>query len=139
MTAFSPAVRLVPQRIVIRVRHEVRGLLNCTGAGQESITAGPDAQLVVPLPGKAQRRGNISRPARFPPRLSTTRREQVAATCGKAFLKRAETLSQRLLGRDDFRRLRRLLRASAGHLPRARKAVQDPCYKQECRTISSLP
>ena len=51
-TLVGHRVRLVPQRVVIRVRHEVRGLLNCTGAGQESITAGPDSQLVVPLPGK---------------------------------------------------------------------------------------
>jgi hypothetical protein len=45
-------VRLVPQRIAIKVHHEVRGLLNCKGAGEELVTSGPDAQLVVPLPGK---------------------------------------------------------------------------------------
>jgi hypothetical protein len=45
-------VRLVPQRIAIRVHHIVRGLLNCSGAGEELITDGPDAQMVTPLPGK---------------------------------------------------------------------------------------
>jgi hypothetical protein len=51
-TLVGHRVRLVPQRIVIKVRHEVRGLANCRGAAQESITTGPDAQLVVPVPGK---------------------------------------------------------------------------------------
>jgi hypothetical protein len=45
-------VRLFPQRIALKVHHEVRGLLNCTGAGQEVVTDGPDAELVLPLPGK---------------------------------------------------------------------------------------
>ena len=45
----------------------------------------------------------------------------------------------RLFGRDGFRRRRRLLRTTIGHLLPARKAVQGPCYKQACRTISSLP
>ena len=51
-TLLGHRVRLVPQRIVTRVRHEVRGLLNCKSAGQESITVGRDARLVVPVPGK---------------------------------------------------------------------------------------
>jgi hypothetical protein len=51
-TLLGHRVRLVPRRIVTRVRQEVRGLLNCTGAAQEAITAGPDAQLIVPVSGK---------------------------------------------------------------------------------------
>src|SRR5262245_41489957 len=51
-TVVGHRVRLVPQRIATRVRHEVRGLLNCKGGGEEVIAGGPDAQLVLPLPGK---------------------------------------------------------------------------------------
>lgn len=51
-TLVGHRVRLVPQRIATRVHHEVRGLLNCRGAGEELITGGPEAQLVVPLRGK---------------------------------------------------------------------------------------
>jgi len=45
-------VRLVPQRIAIAVHHTVRGLLNCSGGGQESITDAPDGRMIVPVAGK---------------------------------------------------------------------------------------
>ncbi len=45
-------VRLVPQRVATRVHHVVRGLLNCSGAGEELIADAPDAQMIVPLPTK---------------------------------------------------------------------------------------
>jgi len=45
-------VRLVPKRVALRARHEVRGLLNCTGGGEEVVTEAPEAELVVPLEGK---------------------------------------------------------------------------------------
>ena len=45
-------VRLVPQRVALRVHHEVRGLLNCTGGGEEIVTEAPEAELVVLLEGK---------------------------------------------------------------------------------------
>ncbi len=51
-TLVGHRISLVPQRIATWVHHEVRGLLNCRGAGEELITGGPDAQLVVPLRGK---------------------------------------------------------------------------------------
>jgi hypothetical protein len=45
-------VRLVPQRIALKAHHEVRGLLNCTGGGEEVIAEGPGGELVVPIRGK---------------------------------------------------------------------------------------
>ena len=42
-------VRLVPQRVALSAHHEVRGLLNCTGGGEEVVTGAPEAELVVPL------------------------------------------------------------------------------------------
>lgn len=45
-------IRLVPQRIALKARHEVRGLLNCTGGGEEVVAEAPPAELVVPLKGK---------------------------------------------------------------------------------------
>jgi hypothetical protein len=44
-------IRLVSERIALKARHEVRGLLNCTGTGQEILTAGPASELIVPLRG----------------------------------------------------------------------------------------
>jgi len=51
-TLVGYSVRLVPARIATKVHHVVRGLLNCSGTGEELIVDGPDAQLVVTLPGK---------------------------------------------------------------------------------------
>jgi hypothetical protein len=45
-------VRLVPSRIALRARHTVRGLLNCTGGGEEIVTEAPEAEVVVPLEGR---------------------------------------------------------------------------------------
>ena len=45
-------VRLVPQRIALKARHQVRGLSNCTGGGEEVVTDAPEAELVVPISGK---------------------------------------------------------------------------------------
>lgn len=50
-TLVGHRVRLFPRRIALKVHHQVRGLLNCTGAGEEVVTDGPDAELVLPLPG----------------------------------------------------------------------------------------
>ena len=36
-------VRLVPQRVTLKARHEVRGLLNCTGGGEEVVADAPEA------------------------------------------------------------------------------------------------
>ena len=44
-------IRLVPLRIATRVQHTVRGLLNCSGSGQEVITDGPAGAVFVPFPG----------------------------------------------------------------------------------------
>ncbi len=44
-------VRLVPRRVALKAHHEVRGLLNCSGGGEEIVTEPPEAQVVVPLPG----------------------------------------------------------------------------------------
>lgn len=46
-------VRLVPRRVALRVHHEVRGLLNCAGGGEEVVAEAPEAELVVPVKGKA--------------------------------------------------------------------------------------
>src|SRR2546425_426807 len=86
-----------------------------------------------------QRRGEISRPVRFPQRLSTTLRGQVAESCWKASLRHAATLWRVCTGRDRFRGLRLPVRATTGHLPPVPRTVHGPCYKQVCRTISSLP
>src|SRR5260221_14526218 len=45
-------VRLAPQRVALIARHEVRGLLNCTGGGEEVVRDAPEAELVVPISGK---------------------------------------------------------------------------------------
>jgi hypothetical protein len=45
-------VQLIPQRIAINVHHEVHGLANCAGGGQEVITRGPDGEIVLPLQGR---------------------------------------------------------------------------------------
>jgi hypothetical protein len=52
-------VRLVPSRIALRARHEVRGLLNCTGGGQEMVADAPDAALVVPVGGSGSGPGGV--------------------------------------------------------------------------------
>lgn len=44
-------IRLVPERIALKAQHEVRGLLNCTGTGQQVVAEGPSAELIVPLRG----------------------------------------------------------------------------------------
>ncbi len=46
-------VRLVPQRIVLTARHQVRGLLNCTGGGKQVVADAPEAELVLPRRGAA--------------------------------------------------------------------------------------
>jgi hypothetical protein len=46
-------VRLIPQHISFKAQHEVRGLLNCTGGGDETVTEGPEGELVLPAPGKS--------------------------------------------------------------------------------------
>jgi hypothetical protein len=40
-------LRLIPERIALKARHEVRGLLNCTGTGHEILMQGPSAEIVV--------------------------------------------------------------------------------------------
>jgi hypothetical protein len=45
-------VRLAPQRVVLKALHEVRGLSNCTGGGEEVVTDAPEAEVVVPISGK---------------------------------------------------------------------------------------
>lgn len=52
-TLIGHRVRLLPRRIALNVHHQVRGLLNCTGAGREVVTDGPNGELVLPVPGKA--------------------------------------------------------------------------------------
>ena len=44
-------VRLAPERVALRVHHEVRGLLNCTAGGEEVVTGAPEAELVLPVSG----------------------------------------------------------------------------------------
>ena len=51
-TLVGHSVRLIPRRIAIDVRHEVRGLANCTGGGQEVVTGGPDGAMAMPVQGK---------------------------------------------------------------------------------------
>jgi len=41
-------IPLIPERIALKVWHQVRGLLNCIGTGQEEVTEGPGAALVIP-------------------------------------------------------------------------------------------
>lgn len=43
---------LVAETIALKVEHEVRGLLNCVGTGEEVVGEGSRAELVVPLPGE---------------------------------------------------------------------------------------
>jgi hypothetical protein len=42
-------IRLAPERIALKVWHQVRGLLNCIGAGQEEVTEDPGSAIVTPL------------------------------------------------------------------------------------------
>jgi hypothetical protein len=44
--------RLVPRRVAIKVHQEVRGLLNCTGEGEEVVSGAPEGRIVVPSPGR---------------------------------------------------------------------------------------
>ncbi len=43
-------IRLIPERIALKVWHRVRGLLNCVGAGQEEVTEDPGSAIVIPIP-----------------------------------------------------------------------------------------
>jgi hypothetical protein len=44
-------LRLVPEVITLKATHEVRGLLNCQGSGEESVANGPEGELIVPVQG----------------------------------------------------------------------------------------
>ncbi len=44
-------IPLTPDRVRLKVWHEVRGLLNCVGTGEETLEEGADAALIVPARG----------------------------------------------------------------------------------------
>ncbi len=45
-------IPLTPERIALKVWHQVRGLLNCIGAGQEEVTEDPGSAIVIPVRGE---------------------------------------------------------------------------------------
>jgi hypothetical protein len=51
-TDFALRIPLTPERIALKVWHQVRGLLNCIGAGQEEVTEDPGSAIVIPVRGE---------------------------------------------------------------------------------------
>ncbi len=44
-------VRLIPEVVALKATHEVRGLLNCKGSGEEVVANAPEGALLVPIGG----------------------------------------------------------------------------------------
>jgi len=60
-TLVGHRIRLIPERIALKVQHEVVGLLNCVGTGEEVVRSAAEGAIVIPVRGQ-QVRGTDDRP-----------------------------------------------------------------------------